>query len=143
MLWCELFAYREPAYFKYRYKVTCASLEYLTIGNTSPGRITNILRLLKNKKMKITTFNRFACFWPEGYHRGSLGKSHQNGYYLKRAMRKSCLPQDSNLQPLDYQSIALTGNPKAKRANPESSGPVIQRLQVRILWEDNFLAFRV
>ena len=28
-------------------------------------------------------FNRFACFWPKGYQLGSLGKSHQNGDYLK------------------------------------------------------------
>ena len=33
-------------------------------------------------------FNRFACFWPKGYQPGSLGKSHQNGNYLKQAMRK-------------------------------------------------------
>ena len=37
-------------------------------------------------------FNCFACFWPKGYQCASLGKSHQNGDYLKQAMRKSCLP---------------------------------------------------
>ena len=36
-------------------------------------------------------FNRFAYFWPKDYQRGSLGKSHQNGDYLKQAMRKNCL----------------------------------------------------
>ena len=43
-------------------------------------------------------FNRFACFWPTCDLRGSLGKSHQNGDYLK---------QDSNLKPLDHRSTAL------------------------------------
>ena len=52
-------------------------------------------------------FNRFACFWPKGYQLGSLGKSHQNGDYLKEAMRKIVFPQESNLQPLDYRSTAL------------------------------------
>ena len=42
-------------------------------------------------------FNRFACFWPKGYQLGSLGKSHQNGDYLKEAMRKIVFPQESNL----------------------------------------------
>ena len=52
-------------------------------------------------------FNRFARFWPKGYQLGSLGKSHQNGDYLKQAMRKIVFPQESNLQPLDYRSTAL------------------------------------
>ena len=52
-------------------------------------------------------FNRFACFWPKGYQLGSLGKSHQNGDYLKQAMRKIVFPQESNLQPLEYRSTAL------------------------------------
>ena len=66
-------------------------------------------------------FNRFACFWPKGYQLGSLGKSHQNGDYLKEAMRKIVFPQESNLQPLDYRSTALeqwTGNPKAAGSIP-------------------------
>ena len=41
------------------------------------------------------------------YQLGSLGKSHQNGDYLKEAMRKIVFPQESNLQPLDYRSTAL------------------------------------
>ena len=57
--------------------------------------------------VKILSFNRFACFWPKGYQLGSLGKSHQNGDYLKQAMRKIVFPQESNLQPLDYRSTAL------------------------------------
>ena len=59
--------------------------------------------------MKLTFFffYRFACFWRKGYQLGSLGKSHQNGYYLKEAMRKIVFPQESNLQPLDYRSTAL------------------------------------
>ena len=44
------------------------------------------------KFSKVILFNCFAGFWPNGYQRGSLGKSHQNGDYLKEAMRKSCLP---------------------------------------------------
>ena len=52
-------------------------------------------------------FNRFACFWPKGYQLGSLGRSHQNGDYLKQATRKIVFPQESNLQPLDYRSTAL------------------------------------
>ena len=36
-------------------------------------------------------FNRFVYFWPNSYQLGSLGKSHQNGDYLKQAMRKNCL----------------------------------------------------
>ena len=55
----------------------------------------------------INLFNRFACFWPKGYQLRSLGKSHQNGNYLKQAMRKIVFPQESNLQPLDYLSTAL------------------------------------
>ena len=55
----------------------------------------------------VPDFNRFACFWPKGYQLGSLGKSHQNGDYLKEAMRKIVFPQESNLQPLDYRSTAL------------------------------------
>ena len=55
----------------------------------------------------VNNFNRCACFWPKGYQLGSLGKSHQNGDYLNRAMRKIVLPQESNLQPLDYRSTAL------------------------------------
>ena len=50
-------------------------------------------------------FNRFACFWPKCYQLGSLGKSHQNGDYLKQAMRKIVFPQESNLQPLDYRPL--------------------------------------
>ena len=62
----------------------------------------------RTKKVKIIIyFNRFACFWPKGYQLGSLGKSHQNGYYLKQAMRKIVFPQESNLQRLDYRSTAL------------------------------------
>ena len=41
-------------------------------------------------------FNRFACFLPKGYQRGSLGYSHQIGDFLKQAMRKSCLSTGSN-----------------------------------------------
>ena len=48
--------------------------------------------------MTSLSFNRFACFWPKGYQLGSLGKSHQNGDYLKQAMQKSVFPQESNLQ---------------------------------------------
>ena len=59
---------------------------------------------VKSKQLHTKTyqvllfFNRFACFWPKGYQLGSLGKSHQNGDYLKEAMRKIVFPQESNLQ---------------------------------------------
>ena len=32
---------------------------------------------------KALIFNRLRAIWPKGYQRGSLGKSHQNGNYLK------------------------------------------------------------
>ena len=57
--------------------------------------------------LTVLMFNRFACFWSKSYQRGSLGKSHQNGEYLKQSIRKHCLPQKSNLQPLDYRSTVL------------------------------------
>ena len=60
---------------------------------------TLVLNVIHQHKQ---SFNRFACFWPKGYQLGSLGKSHQNGDYLKQAMRKIVFPQESNLQPLDY-----------------------------------------
>ena len=41
---------------------------------------------------RVLMFNRFACFWPERYQHESLGKSHQNGHYLKQAMRKVVFP---------------------------------------------------
>ena len=34
--------------------------------------------------------NRLRAFRPKSYQRKSQGKSHQNGDYLKQAMRKSC-----------------------------------------------------
>ena len=40
-------------------------------------------------------FNRMRGFWPTGYQRASLEKSHQNGYYIKQAMQKVILQQDS------------------------------------------------
>ena len=74
-------------------------------------QISQIKYADKNLKVAQTiefgNFNRFACFWPKGYQLGSLGKSHQNGDYLKQAMRKIVFPQESNLQPLDYRSTAL------------------------------------
>ena len=48
---------------------------------------------------RVLMFNRLACFWPKGYQRESLGKSHQNGDYLKQAMQKSCLP--TGFEPAD------------------------------------------
>ena len=37
-------------------------------------------------------FNCLRAFWLKRCQRGSLGKSHQNGDYLKHAVPKSCLP---------------------------------------------------
>ena len=48
-------------------------------------------------------FNRFACIWPKSYQRGSLGKSHQNGDYLKQAMQKSCLP--AGFEPAVFEPV--------------------------------------
>ena len=39
--------------------------------------------LLPQNLVQIYNFNSFACFWPKSYQRRSLGKSHQNGDYLK------------------------------------------------------------
>ena len=33
--------------------------------------------------------NRLRAFWPKGYQRGSQGKSHQNGDYLKTSNAKN------------------------------------------------------
>ena len=72
----------------------------------------------------VLMFNRFACFWSEGYQRGSLGNSHQNGDYLKQAIRKSCLP--TGIEPAACEETSSpaqvvdqwTGNPKAAGAIP-------------------------
>ena len=103
----------------------------LNFGYLNPA--TCLLYDCNNKSMKmffdvcrpeVQYFNRFACFWPKGYQLGSLGKSHQNGDYLKQAMRKIVFPQESNLQPLDYRSTALplelekTQNDYSKEALP-------------------------
>ena len=72
--------------------------------------LANVLKMTVSLVRLVPTqldFNRFACFWPKDYQLGSLGKSHQNGDYLKEAMRKIVFPQESNLQPLDYRSTAL------------------------------------
>ena len=42
------------------------------------------------KSTRRQIFNRLHAIWAKRYQRGSLGKSHQNGDYLKT--RKSCLP---------------------------------------------------
>ena len=101
------------------------------IWNSIPTEIKqltfNKFKIEYKKKLLESYFNRLACFWPKGYQLGSLGKSHQNGDYLKQAMRKIVFPQESNLQPLDYRSTALislwiteqwTGNPKAAGSIP-------------------------
>ena len=59
-------------------------------------------------------FNRIRAIWSKGYQRRSLGKSHQNGDYVKQAMRKSYLRTG-------FESAALK----------------------RILREDNFLTLLV
>ena len=62
----------------------------------------------EKKWNKNWLFNCLRAFSDEGYQGGSLGKSHENSDYQKQAMQKSCLPQDSNMQPLKYQSSALS-----------------------------------
>ena len=80
----------------------------MVVWGQSPQPLGNFCKFLEKKTILIPFFfNRFACFWPKGYQLGSLGKSHQNGDYLKEAMRKIVFPQESNLQPLDYRSTAL------------------------------------
>ena len=37
-------------------------------------------------------FTRLRALWPKGYQRRILENSHQNGDYLKQAMRKHCPP---------------------------------------------------
>ena len=50
-------------------------------------------------------FNRLRVIWLKGYQRGSLGKSHQNGDYLKQAMRKSCLP--AGIEPAAFFTLLV------------------------------------
>ena len=54
----------------------------------------SLLRCFWRLQVRVLMFNRFACFWRKGYQLRSLGKSHQNGDYIKQAMRKSCLPTE-------------------------------------------------
>ena len=49
---------------------------------------------LKEKPAKRFMFNHLHAIWFTDYQRGSLGKSHQNGDYLKQARQKSCLPAE-------------------------------------------------
>ena len=85
----------------------------------------------------LLLFNRFACFWPKGCQRGSLRKSHQNGCYLKTSnVKKLSSHKDSNLQPLNYRSTAPPLELESLRLE-------LERLQVRIVWEDNFFALLV
>ena len=86
----------------------CLAFPYL--GQITLKKFSTKMKYLKNRSNtnnnyknlaqdnKKNLFNRFACFWPKGYQLGSLGKSHQNGDYLKQAMRKIVFPQESNLQ---------------------------------------------
>ena len=88
----------------------CKSFGFLAGVVSKLFAIRNELATNHNVIIEIITikyFNRFACFWPKGYQLGSLGKSHQNGDYLKEAMRKIVFPPESNLQPLDYRSTAI------------------------------------
>ena len=52
-------------------------------------------------------FNRWGALWPQGLQRGSLGKIHQNGEYLKQAIQKSCPLTGFEPAVLDYRSTAL------------------------------------
>ena len=59
--------------------------------------------------------------WPKGYQRGSVRKSHQNGDYLKQAMRKS-YPLTAFEPAAIGSSLAevleqCTGNPKSAGSN--------------------------
>ena len=76
------------------------------------------------KNSNLKWFNRFACFWPKGYQRRSLGKSHQNGDYLKQALRKNCLP--TGIEPAAFGlpkknlggEYEIQNNPKAADLTP-------------------------
>ena len=57
-----------------------------------------IMPTFRTKNKFNFLFNRFACFWSKGYQRGSLGKSHQNGDYLKQAMRKKSDATEKSLK---------------------------------------------
>ena len=79
-------------------KSTCNSHDYgnrqlcttkLDVGN-------NLIVMFWRLQARVLMFiNRLRACWPKGYQRGSLGKSHKNGDYLKQAMRKSYPPTDS------------------------------------------------
>ena len=45
---------------------------------------------------ELLIFNRLRAIWPTGYQRGSQGKSHQNGDYLKKASNAKKLPSRGN-----------------------------------------------
>ena len=76
------------------------------------------------------------------YQRGSQGKATKTN----KQCEKVILQQDSNLQPLDHRSTTSPlelekmslHRPNFDSLKWRSSGPVIQRLQVRIMWKENF-----
>ena len=50
--------------------------------------------------------DRFRAIWPKDSQRGSLGRSHPNGDYLKQAMRKGCLPAEIEPATFEFPVIA-------------------------------------
>ena len=71
-----------------------------------PFNILTMIVMFWHLQARILMFNCWGVFWPQGYHWGSLGKSHQNDY-LKQQCKKVVPLQDFNLQPLDYWFTAL------------------------------------
>ena len=74
------------------------TVKYLHMGNVDNWvkcRLKSIINITYNLivvfgrlQARVLMFNCFACFWPKGYQRKSLGKSHQNGRYLKASNAK-------------------------------------------------------
>ena len=57
-------------------------------------------------------FNRLRAFWPKDCQSGSPGKTHQNGDYLKQAMRKS--NPATGFEPAVIQRLQAGSNPVAR-----------------------------
>ena len=54
-------------------------------------------------------FNRLIAIWPKAHQRGSLGEeSPERRLPKNKQCEKVVFPQESNLQPLDYRSTALS-----------------------------------
>ena len=75
-----------------------AKVDILVMEEFASVRYLRILVELYS--LQESMFGRLRSFWPKRYQRGSLGKSHQNGDYLKQAMQKSCY------SPTGFESLS-------------------------------------